>query len=202
MVTPRVRRHSSGARAFHSASPLQSKQSSHSGRPRMRGSASGVAVPAGDLVAVLALRLGVARAAGDGVAVLGTAGVHRPEGRCGESHEQPRVLADRLGYALATPKASGDQVPGITTVGLRTRRADAGAAVAARLQQHPTRLVLGGVRLADLAGARGRPGRRGRPAAPGWRSRPRAGPPAPSPPVPQGRPAARAACRRPPDRTL
>jgi hypothetical protein len=112
----------------------------------------GVTVPAGDGAAVLALGLGIAGPARHGGAVLGAAGVDRPEGRRGEGHEQPRVGGDSLGQALAAAQPGGDQVPGVPAIGLGAGRADAGPAVAVRLEQHPVRLVLGGVGLADFAG--------------------------------------------------
>src|SRR5215216_4990956 len=55
--------------------------------------------------------------------------------------------------ALAAAEAGGDQVPGVAAVGLGAGRADGCAAVAAGLERHAVRLVLGGVGLADLAGA-------------------------------------------------
>jgi hypothetical protein len=69
---------------------------------------------------------------------------------------------------LAAASASGDRVPCVRLEGLGTGRADAGPAVATGLEQHPDRLLLGGVGLADLASAcvgllHGRPAGPGRP---------------------------------------
>ena len=58
----------------------------------------------------------------------------------------------RVGDALATLEASGQELVGVGPVGGRTRWAARLSAGAARLQQHPIRLPLAVVHGADLAG--------------------------------------------------
>jgi hypothetical protein len=106
------------------------------------------AIP-GAVRAASALPVGVA---GQHQPPLGLAGVDPAEAGGGEGHEQPRMLADRLGDALAALQPSGEQLVGIGPVGGRTRGTFGLQAGAARLQQHPVRLPLGVVNGADLAG--------------------------------------------------
>jgi hypothetical protein len=61
--------------------------------------------------------------AGQHQAALGLAGVDPAEAGRGEGHEQPRMLVDRLGDALAALQPGGQQLVGIGPVGGRTRRA-------------------------------------------------------------------------------
>jgi hypothetical protein len=83
---------------------------------------------------------------------LGLAGVDPAEARSGEGHEQPRMLVDRLGDALAPLEPGGKQLVGISPVGGRTRRAARLPAGAASFEQHPVRLPLRVVDLPDFAG--------------------------------------------------
>src|SRR5512132_2177741 len=78
--------------------------------------------------------------------------VHAAERWSGEGHEQPRMLADAVGDALAALEPSGQELVGVGPVGGRTRRAARLPAGAARLQQHPIRLPPRVVDGADLAG--------------------------------------------------
>jgi hypothetical protein len=70
-----------------------------------------------------------------------------------EGHEQPRMLADRLGDALATLQPSRQELVGVRPVGGRTRWAARLPPGAARLQQHPVRLPVGVIDNADLTGS-------------------------------------------------
>src|SRR5579884_947358 len=63
------------------------------------------------------------------------------EGRSGQSHHQSRVLAHRLGDALATSDPGRDELEGVASVDLRTRRATRDATVAACDQEHASRLT-------------------------------------------------------------
>ena len=67
-----------------------------------------------------------------------------PKRGCGEGEEHARVLGDRGGDAFAADQAGGDELVGVGAVGLRAGRADGGAAVAARVVDHPVG-HLGGV---------------------------------------------------------
>jgi hypothetical protein len=62
------------------------------------------------------------------------------------------MLVDRLGDALAALEPGGEQLVGIGPVGGRTGGTARLSAGAARLQQHPVRLPLRVVDLADFAG--------------------------------------------------
>src|SRR5215211_8805408 len=57
-----------------------------------------------------------------------------------------------LGNTLAALKAGGEQLRGVGPIGGRTRRAPGLSAGAARLEQHPVRLLLGVVHRPDLTG--------------------------------------------------
>jgi hypothetical protein len=92
------------------------------------------------------------RMAGQHQPPLGLAGVDPAEARGGEGHEQPRMLVDRLGHALAALEPSGEQLVGIHAIGGRTRGAAGLAAGAAGLQQHPVRLPPRVIDGADLPG--------------------------------------------------
>jgi hypothetical protein len=95
-----------------------------------------------------------------GTLPVGVTGQHQPplrlarmdpaEGRGGEGDEQPRMLTDRLGDALAALQAGRKELVGIGPVDGRTGRAARLPASAARLEQHPIRLPLGHVDLPDL----------------------------------------------------
>jgi hypothetical protein len=102
--------------------------------------------------------------AGQHQAALGLAGVDPAEAGGGEGHEQPRMLADRVGHALAALEPGGEELVGIGPVGRGAGRAAGLAAGAARLEQHPVRLPLRVVNGPDLAGVRSacstRPARR------------------------------------------
>jgi hypothetical protein len=112
-----------------------------------------VPLPAAHGAAVRAALVEIPRPAGQQLpAAVAALGVDGAEAGRGKGHEQPRVRADRVGEALATAQAGGDELPGVAAVGLRAGRADALAAVAAGLEQHAAGFVVGGVDLADLAG--------------------------------------------------
>jgi hypothetical protein len=85
-----------------------------------------------------------ARMTPPGLAVLAEdVGVHDPERRCGQGHEDRRVPRDRVRDAFAASQAGGDEVVGVATVALRARAADRLAPVAARLPEDPIRLAVG-----------------------------------------------------------
>src|SRR5215211_1162460 len=65
-------------------------------------------------------------------------------------YTKPRMLRHRLGDALATFEAGGQELIGIRPVGRRTRRTAGLPPSAARLEQHPVRLPLGVVHLPNL----------------------------------------------------
>src|SRR5829696_8661615 len=73
------------------------------------------------------------------------------EARGGEGHEQSRMLAHRLGDALAALQPSSQELVGVGPVGSRTGRAARLAAGATRLEQHPVRFPRRVVDGADLA---------------------------------------------------
>jgi hypothetical protein len=97
-----------------------------------------------------------------GTLPVGLAGQHQPplrlarvdpaEAGSRKGHEQPRMGRHRVGDALATLEAGGQELVGVGPIGGRTRRAPGLAASAARLQQHPIRLPLAVVDGADLTG--------------------------------------------------
>jgi hypothetical protein len=91
------------------------------------------------------------RVTGQHQPALGLAGVDPAEAGGGEGHEQPRMLRDAVGDALAALEAGGQELVGVGPVDGRTGGAAGLAAGAARLQQHPIRLALGRVDLPDLA---------------------------------------------------
>jgi len=85
---------------------------------------------------------------------LWVAGVDLAEAGGGEGDEQPRMLRDRLGDALAALQPSGQELVGIRPVDGGTRRTAGLSAGAAGLEQHPIRLpsrVIDGADLATLA---------------------------------------------------
>jgi hypothetical protein len=92
------------------------------------------------------------RVAGQHQPPLGFAGVDLAEAGGGEGHEQPRMLRDRLGDALAALQPGSQELVGVGPVGGRTRGTPGLPARAARLQQHPVRLPLRVIDRADLAG--------------------------------------------------
>jgi hypothetical protein len=97
--------------------------------------------------ATSALPMGMA---GQHQAALGLAAVDPAEAGSGEGHEQPRMLVDRLGDALAALQPGGEQLIGIGPVGGRTRGTARLPAGATRLQQHAVRLPAAVIDLADL----------------------------------------------------
>src|SRR5687768_9829300 len=92
------------------------------------------------------------RVTGQHQAPLGLAGVDPAEAGRSKGHEQPRMLTDRLGDALATLEPSGEELVGVGAVGGRARGAAGVAAGATRLEEHPIRLPLRVVDLPDFAG--------------------------------------------------
>ena len=123
----------------------------------------GAAVLAGDGIAagVAGLRLaGAAGLVGAGV-LADRAGVDGAEGRGGEGDEHGGVGGDGGGDALAADEPGADELVGVAAVGLGAAGAGGGAAVAARLVDHPVRhadrgdgaqeLAGGGVDVADVA---------------------------------------------------
>ena len=80
------------------------------------------------------------------------AGVDGAEGRGGERDEQGRVGRDGGGDALAADESGADELVGVTAVGLGAAGAGGGAAVAARLVDHPVRHAEGGDGAQELAG--------------------------------------------------
>ena len=114
--------------------------------------------------------LGPAGAAGlVGAGVLADrAGVDRAEGRGGEGDEHGRVGGDGRGDAFAADEPGAEELVGVAAVGLGAAGADGGAAVAARLVDHPVghadrgdgaqEFAGGGV---DVAGCRRAAGRGG-----------------------------------------
>ena len=132
-------------------------------------------LPQPRVVGVVAVPAAIPDAVGAaGTLAVGVTGQHQPplrlarvdaaEAGGGEGHEQPRMLADRLGDALAALEPGGQELVGVGPVGGRTRRAAGLPAGAARLEQHPVRLPLAVV---DLCGPRRCSGRRARPGRPG-----------------------------------
>jgi hypothetical protein len=112
-----------------------------------------VALPTAHLAAMRTALVQVSGPAGQQLAASVVAlGVDRAEARRGERHEQPGMGGDGVGGAFAALETGGDELPGVAAVGLRAGRADTGPAVAAGLEQHPARLSLGRVLLAQLAG--------------------------------------------------
>ena len=91
-------------------------------------------------------RLTLRRAAARWPGSVAASGVHRPESRRGEGGEDQRVRPDRLRYALAATRSAGiEQLPHVTGVLIRTRRAHRRPPVPASDQQHPIRFTVGGV---------------------------------------------------------
>jgi hypothetical protein len=74
------------------------------------------------------------------------------EGRGGEAGEHARVGGDGLGHALAAGQSGADELVGVSAVGFRARRADAGAAVPARQGDDPVGRVRGVEGVQDFAG--------------------------------------------------
>jgi hypothetical protein len=109
-----------------------------------------VAVPAAIPLTMRTASTLAVRVTGQHEATLGLAGVDAAEAGGGEGHEQPRMGGHRLRDALAALEASGEQLVGIGPVGGRTGRAPGLPPGAARLQQHPFRLPVAGIDLADL----------------------------------------------------
>ena len=91
---------------------------------------------------------------GEGAAGAAAAGaVHEPERGRGQGREDQRVLADRVGDALAAGDPGTDQVERVRGVQPRAGRALGGATVAAAHVQHPERGLGRGERAEDLTGA-------------------------------------------------
>ena len=101
-----------------------------------------MAMPAAIPVAMRAARHLPIRVAGQHQPALGLAGVDLAERWGGEGHEQPRMLRDAVGDALAALETGGEELVGVGPVGGRTRGAAGLAAGAAGLEQHPVRLPL------------------------------------------------------------
>ena len=80
------------------------------------------------------------------------AGVDGPEGGRGEGGEHGRVPGDDGGDAFAADEAGFDELVGVGPVGLRTRWADGGAAVAAGHVEHAVGQVGGVPGVDDPAG--------------------------------------------------
>jgi hypothetical protein len=79
--------------------------------------------------------------------------MHGAEARCRQRREHERMSPDRLGNALpAAGRARVQELPHVTRVLPRARRADSRAAVAAPDHQHAIRLVVSRVRRAAAAG--------------------------------------------------
>src|SRR5918993_4715662 len=111
-----------------------------------------MAVPAAIPVAMRAAGTLPVRVTGQDQPALGLGGVDLAEGWGGVGHEQPRMLADAVGDALAALEAGGQELVGVGPVGGRTRRAAGLPPSAARLEQHPIGLPLAVIDSADLAG--------------------------------------------------
>ena len=129
--------------------------------PGEAGSGAAVLARDGITAGVAGLRLaGAAGLVGAGV-LADRPGVDGAEGRGGERDEHGRVGGDRRGDALAADESGADELVGVAAVGLGAAGADGGAAVAARLVDHPVRhaergdgaqeLAGGGVDVADVA---------------------------------------------------
>ena len=97
--------------------------------------------PCGQTVQVAAgvarFRPAVAVAAPGAGVPLDDAGVDRAERRGGEGGEHRRVVRRPVGDAFAADQAGADDLVGVALVELGAGRADRGAAVAARLVDHP-----------------------------------------------------------------
>ena len=115
----------------------------------------------------------------DGPAPVGTAGpdlegrgvdepgVHRAEGRSGESREDCRMAGDAFRDALAAAQPGEDELVGVCAVGFRAGRADGRPPVAACLCKSPRRRR----RRGRVRRWPGRPGRSQAAAGRGWCSR-------------------------------
>ena len=79
-------------------------------------------------------------------------GMDRAEGGRGERGEDHRVGSDGFGHALAADQTSADQMVGVGTIGLGTRRAHTGAAVPAGDVDHAIGQGLGWSGGQDFAG--------------------------------------------------
>src|SRR4029077_3719059 len=75
--------------------------------------------------------------------------------RGGERDEQGRVGGDGGGDALAADESGADELVGVAAVGLGAAGAGGGAAVAARLVDHPVWHAEGGDGAQELAGGGG-----------------------------------------------
>ena len=115
---------------------------------------SGAAVLARGGITAGVAGLGLAGAAGlVGAGVLADRpGVDGAEGRGGERDEQGRVGGDGRGDALAADESGADELVGVAAVGFGAAGAGGGAAVAARLVDHPVRHAEGGDGAQELAG--------------------------------------------------
>ena len=129
--------------------------------PGEAGSGTAVLARDGITAGVAGLRLaGAAGLVGAGV-LADRPGMDGPEGRGGERGEQGRVGGDGGGDALAADEPGADELVGVAAVGFGAAGAGGGAAVAARLVDHPVRhadrgdgaqeLAGGGVDVADVA---------------------------------------------------
>ena len=79
-------------------------------------------------------------------------GMDGPEGRGSERDEQGRVGGDGGGDTLAADEPGADELVGVAAVGFGAAGAGGGAAVAARLVDHPVRHADRGDSAQELAG--------------------------------------------------
>ena len=147
-----VRRHSSGACAFHTTAACV-VVAVGAQRSAQAGVVVFVPLAAGHAPTVRAVAGFAAGAAAGGPAVgRDDAGVDGAEGGGGEGGEHARMRGHRFRDAFAAGEPGADELVGVAAVGLGARRAHRCAAVPARDVDHPVRQGLGIQGADDLAG--------------------------------------------------